>query len=263
MRRIQLATLLAVAFLGLLAATGRLRFLQHEFPDRQRRLFATLCLLAILAAAIFYPAASADEGTFLDPDELWFPGLFLGHAMLAAFLLVWWRLRGNVSILRLFHSEQAHSDDVWLGMRLGAFGWVLTMLATGVVARLLSPFDLAWERQDVPPLMLWFAHQPIGRKLIIIAVAMTVEEAFFRGFLQPRLGLLLSSLLFAVSHASYGLPLMMVSVFVISLVIGWGLLRTGRLLPCIVAHGVFDAIQLLIVLPWIANQMGHEGLMGV
>jgi membrane protease YdiL (CAAX protease family) len=43
--------------------------------------------------------------------------------------------------------------------------------------------------------------------------------------------------------------MMLFSVLVISLVIGWTLRRTGRLLPCIVAHGVFDAIQLLIILP--------------
>ena len=49
--------------------------------------------------------------------------------------------------------------------------------------------------------------------------------------------------------ARYGLPLMLVSVFIISLLIGWTMRQTGRLLPCIVAHGVFDAIQLLIIIP--------------
>src|SRR5262249_58765998 len=72
---------------------------------------------------------------------------------------------------------------------------------------------------------------------------------FFRGFLQRRFGLIISSLLFAMSHFNYGLPFMIVGVFTISLVIGRTFERTGDLLPCIVAHGIFDAVQLIIVLP--------------
>jgi membrane protease YdiL (CAAX protease family) len=45
---------------------------------------------------------------------------------------------------------------------------------------------------------------------------------------------------------------------VISLVIGWVFHRTGRLLPCIVVHGVFDSIQLLVVIP-LAAQLAARG----
>jgi len=79
---------------------------------------------------------------------------------------------------------------------------------------------------------------------------MTVEEGFFRGFLQPRVGLLVSSVLFAFAHFSYGLPSLAIGVFTISLLIGYTFDRTRSLVPCIVVHGVFDAIQLLVVLPW-------------
>ena len=91
---------------------------------------------------------------------------------------------------------------------------------------------------------------PIAYKLIIVIVAMTVEEAFFRGFLQARFGLVVSSVLFALSHFSYGLPFMIVGVFTISLVIGRAFQRSGDLLPCIIAHGIFDSIQLFVILPW-------------
>ncbi len=76
---------------------------------------------------------------------------------------------------------------------------------------------------QVPPLMLWLADLPIWRKLIVVVVAMTVEEAFYRGFLQPRIGWIPSSLLFALSHAGYGMPTLLASVLAISLVIGWAL----------------------------------------
>jgi uncharacterized protein len=96
--------------------------------------------------------------------------------------------------------------------------------------------------------------------LTIIAVAMTVEEAFFRGFLQPRVGLLVSSVLFALSHFSYGLPFMIVGVFTISLIIGRTFARSHDLLPCIIAHGIFDGVQLLVILPWVARAWAPAAL---
>jgi membrane protease YdiL (CAAX protease family) len=91
-------------------------------------------------------------------------------------------------------------------------------------------------------------------------VAMTVEEAFFRGFLQPRVGLVVSSILFAFSHFSYGLPFMIVVVFTISLIIGRAFERAGDLLPCVVAHGIFDGVQLLVILPWTVHHWGSVPL---
>jgi membrane protease YdiL (CAAX protease family) len=89
----------------------------------------------------------------------------------------------------------------------------------------------------------------MSRKILIVLSAMTIEEAFFRGWLQKRVGLVASTILFAVGHAGYGQPFMLVGVLVISLVIGYTFYRTKNLVPCIVAHGVFDAIQLFVIVP--------------
>jgi membrane protease YdiL (CAAX protease family) len=104
-----------------------------------------------------------------------------------------------------------------------------------------------------PPIVVWMANLSLGRKLVIVAAAMTAEEAFFRAFLQPRIGLLPSSILFALGHFNYGLPLLVVGVFAVSLVIGRCFERTGDLLPCMIAHAVFNGIQLLIVLPLVVS----------
>jgi membrane protease YdiL (CAAX protease family) len=44
--------------------------------------------------------------------------------------------------------------------------------------------------------------------------AMTVEEAFFRSFLQKRIGLIASTILFALAHFTYGNPLLLIGVTV-------------------------------------------------
>jgi membrane protease YdiL (CAAX protease family) len=88
---------------------------------------------------------------------------------------------------------------------------------------------------------------------------MTVEEAFFRSFLQKRIGLIASTILFALAHFTYGNPLLLIGVTVISLVIGITFHRTKNVLPGVIAHGVFDAIQLFVIVPFAVKMMGIGG----
>jgi membrane protease YdiL (CAAX protease family) len=245
---LQLAGLCSVALLGALALAGRLRFL-GELGAPARRVAGTLLLLGVLSTCVFFPAISGDAAE-IDVEHISFPSLFLGHWVLTGFLLAWWAmLSPRVPLSRFLLLERPRLDDVQRGLWIGGLGWALTITATSVIAAALTLAGQAPESGAIPDLMPWLAALPLAQKLVVIAIAMTVEEAFFRAFLQTRIGWIPSSLLFALSHASYGLPLMMVSVLIISLLIGWTLRRAGRLLPCIVAHGVFDAIQLLVVIP--------------
>jgi membrane protease YdiL (CAAX protease family) len=66
----------------------------------------------------------------------------------------------------------------------------------------------------------------LGSPVGIAAIALLpgiCEEILFRGALQPRIGLILTALLFASIHTQYGLSLAALSVFVIAL--GLGLIR--------------------------------------
>jgi len=259
-----LAALLAVALLALLGARGRLRFVDDEMPSVTRRIAAFLLLWGVLIACVFYPTVSPGDAAEVDPQTLWFPSIFLGHLVLAGFLLAWWLLAWPMPVRRFLRLEGLSADDISFGLGVGTVGWIVAIGASAVVAFALIGLGYApgggaeslAEPFEVPPLLLWLTHLPLWRKLIVVAVAMTVEEGFYRAFLQTRIGWLLSSVLFALSHGGYGLPTLTASVFAISLVIGWALRRRGNLLPCIVAHGVFDGIQLLVVMP-IAVQHLH------
>ncbi len=78
---------------------------------------------------------------------------------------------------------------------------------------------------------------------------MFVEEFFFRSFLQTRVGPLAATLMFTAAHGAYGQPLVLVGILVISTVLSVALVLYRNVLPCIVAHGVFDAIQMFVVIP--------------
>jgi membrane protease YdiL (CAAX protease family) len=259
MSELKLAAWLALASLVLLGATGRLGFVTEEFSSAGRRITATVLLLAVLTACTFHPPIAAEAGRTLDPNDLWFPGLFLGHFLLAAFLIAWWLLARPVPLRTFLRLEGLSGADVLYGLRLGFAGWIVTLAGSAAIGTLASASGALDTSGTLPPIVEWLAALPVWQKLAVIGAAMTVEEAFFRAFLQTRIGWIPSSLLFALGHASYGMPMLMVGVFLISLVIGWSLRQTGRLLPCVVAHGFFDAIQLLIVLPWAVRMIGGPG----
>jgi membrane protease YdiL (CAAX protease family) len=259
--RFQLAVLLALLCVTALALVGRRPYVD-EFGRRWRQTVAAFLLVGILAVAVFLPVTLFGEAQDIDVTTLWFPSLFLGHIVIATFLFMWWRLRHDITLASFLHLSRGHFwNKLWNGLAVGGLGWLITVTVTGIAAGAATAAGRGEAPSAVPPIVLWLVGLPFASRLIIVVVAMTVEEAFFRGFLQPRLGLAVSSVLFALSHFSYGLPFMIVGVFTISVVIGRTFERTGDLLPCIIAHGVFDAVQLLIVLPWAVSVWG-SGVVG-
>ena len=261
-----LVALLTVMTFALLAWSGRLRTLAEEFPTRPRAALGLLLLAGILTVIVFYPTVYPGAAADVDPATMWFPSIFAGHVVILIFLQAWWMLGWPMPVPRFLRLEGATLADVGLGIRVGLVGWVAALatsaVATGILALIgWQPVPAAGggDPLGIPPLILWLAERPFEQKLLIIAAAMTVEEGFYRAFLQPRIGWFASSMLFALSHAGYGLPTLLASVFAVSLVIGWAFRRSGNLLPCVVAHGVFDAIQLLLIMPVAIEQMRQLG----
>jgi membrane protease YdiL (CAAX protease family) len=258
-----LAALLALALLVALAASGRLGFIADEISDGPRRIAALVLFWSVLVLCVFLPTVSPGAAMEIDPETIWFPSLFTGQFILAGFVLSWWWLGRPVSLARFLFLENATREHVRVGFVVGAVGWVCAILASATVALILTaigygPIGDAEPLAppfEVPPLLIWLTELPAWRKLVVVSVAMTVEEAFYRAFLQTRIGWVLSSALFALSHGGYGLPTLTASVFAVSLVLGWALRARGNLLPCIVAHGVFDAVQLFVVMPIAVGQL--------
>jgi len=95
----------------------------------------------------------------------------------------------------------------------------------------------------------WIVAQPLWLRLAVSMSAGVVEELFFRGFLQPRIGLFGATVLFALAHLGYGEPFMLFGITLLSL--SYGLLAKwrGSIFASIAAHTVFDAVQLLVLIP--------------
>ena len=189
--------------------------------------------------------------------DLPFYSLFTMHVILVVFLVVWWLLTGMPPIrefLQIRHERPA--EVAAIGMSVGVGGWVITIVMAMLIGLLLQTTGALDQPPEPPAMIGWMANLALWKKMLIVLSAMTVEEFFFRSFLQKRIGLVASTILFALAHFTYGNPLLLIGVTVISLVIAVTFWRTKNVVPGIIAHGVFDAIQLFVIVPIAVKMMG-------
>jgi membrane protease YdiL (CAAX protease family) len=134
--------------------------------------------------------------------------------------------------------------------------WKQLVAAAGITVLLLA-FDTAvsWAWQEVDPTsydLLERVMENIFGDLVTVGGALALglsagisEELLFRGAVQPRLGLLLSTILFSVGHLQYGLTAATLEIFVIGLVFGLVRKRSHTTI-CILIHAGYNTIGTLM-----------------
>lgn len=149
--------------------------------------------------------------------------------------------------------------EIGLGIGLGVITWavvlVLVVVVYLVVAAIFGEDVLPQKPPDAIPFL---ATLPFLWRLGLALSAGVVEELFFRGFLQPRVGILASTALFAAAHLGYGQPFMLVGISILSLLYA-GIVRWRQSVwAAIAAHATFDAVQILIVIPSLLKFMDTQ-----
>ena len=248
-----------VVWLAIVVLNERFGLLSCDrFPTALAKWFAYLWLLLFMVGIALLVTQSA-----LTPVQakqlanMPFYSLFLMHAILVIFLVGWWALSGQPSLrefLQIRHERP--SEVIAIGISVGVGGWVVTIV-TALIAVLILRATGVLDNPPEPPAMIgWMANLALWKKALIVLSAATVEEAFFRSFLQKRVGLVASTILFALAHFTYGNPMLLIGVTVISIVISIAFYRTKNVLPGVIAHGVFDAIQLFVIIPVAFRMVG-------
>lgn len=232
-----------------------------RFPNEGAKWFAYIWLGAFMVLLAFLVTASATTTTTAEQLRTTpFYSLFLLHAILVIFLVGWWAASGAPPVkefLNIRHERPA--EVVAIGVSVGVGGWMITIIVAMLVGLALQGLGAMEEAPEPPAMIGWMAVLPVWKKALIILSAMTVEEAFFRSFLQKRIGLVASTILFALAHFTYGNPLLLVGVTIVSFIIGVTFYKTRNVVPCVIAHGVFDAIQLFVIVPIAVKMMGAGG----
>jgi membrane protease YdiL (CAAX protease family) len=140
--------------------------------------------------------------------------------------------------------------EIGLGLVLGLAAWIAVLLVLVAIGAVLWAVggDDAVPKQP-PALVPFIAGLPIVIRLLISLSAGFFEELFFRGFLQPRIGIALSTAFFALAHLSYGQPFMLIGITLLSLIYAFLVRWRQNVWPAIAAHALFDGVQLLVVVP--------------
>ena len=189
-----------------------------------------------------------------------FYSLFSLHAILFVFLVGWWLLTRRPPIGEFLNiPRHGNGKAVLIGFAVGVGGWLFTLSLALLIGLLLTAGGLMPKTAQASPMVAWMAALSLWKKAVIVLSAMTIEEAFFRGWLQKRIGVIASTALFALAHSGLGQPFLLIGVSLISLVIGFTFYRTKNLIPGIIAHGIFDAVQLFVIIPVVVKMMGLGG----
>jgi membrane protease YdiL (CAAX protease family) len=221
-----------------------------RFVSTGMKLFGYFWLgLFLLLLGLLVANAAKNPARASDLARTPFYALFSLHAILVMFLIGWWLATNRPPLREFFSIQRGRSGEAALmGLAIGVGGWIFTIIVAFAVAALLSAAGMIKDPSP-SPVIGFMASMPVWKKALLVLSAMTVEEGFFRSWMQKRIGLIASTTLFALAHFTLGQPLLLIGVAVISLVIGFTFYRTKNVLPGVVAHGVFDAVQLFVIIP--------------
>ncbi len=225
-----------------------------------RRVLATSALAVVFWIGVFAPLSVIGVERSL-PNRIETAQLFQLHVFFAAALVIWFV--AGFAVGRGTGEGLAASWGRQFGLRLGGLGrelalgagvglgaWMAvlaTLMAVGSVIYLLGGEELL--PQSPPPVVAMVAALPLAIRFAISLSAGVVEELFFRGFLQPRVGIGLSTAAFVLAHLSYEQPLMLVGITLLSLIFAALVRWRQSIWAAIAAHTVFDGVQLLFVIP--------------
>jgi membrane protease YdiL (CAAX protease family) len=152
------------------------------------------------------------------------------------------------------------SRELLIGLALGVCAWGAVIVALFVAA--LAIYAVGGEKALPKPsaIVPWIASLPILVRVMVSLSAGFVEETFFRGFLQPRIGIALSTGCFVLAHLSYGQPFMLLGIALLSLIYAFLVRWRQTIWPAIAAHALFDGVQLLVIIPlamkWVRQSPG-------
>jgi membrane protease YdiL (CAAX protease family) len=250
---------ITLVYLGMIFMNERYRLFSADHFSSPAIKIAAYVWLGILmfGLVILITGSALHIPTAQELAHVPFYQLFGLHAVLFVFLLVWWLLTSRPPLGEFLNiPRHGNGEAVLTGFAVGVGGWIFTISIAVIIGLLLVASGVMPKNPQVSPMIGWMAALPLWKKCVIVLSAMTIEEAFFRGWLQKRIGVIASTILFALAHSGLGQPFLLIGVTLISLVIGFTFYRTKNLIPGIIAHGIFDAVQLFVIIPVVFKMSG-------
>jgi len=133
----------------------------------------------------------------------------------------------------------------WRTVAAGTGFFFLTILVNGLAGVLTEVFqpDTNNEIQQGLEDLTGEFRSPLGAVAIGVSAGVG-EELFFRGALQPKFGLVLTSLCFALLHTNYGISFVTLGVFGMGMIFGFMRLRYGTV-AAMITHALVNFVAVL------------------
>jgi uncharacterized protein len=205
---------------------------------------AGLCVVLGVAALLF-------TSYVLSPEPADTGGNVSVAALLVQFLaeIAFAYILVGLTITRDWRQAVARLGLVRPSVRLVAIAVGLVVVAYIVVAAgglatyFLQP-DVSEEINKITKEITSDVQNPIGAAFFGLGAG-AGEELLLRGAIQPRYGLLTTSVLFALLHSQYGVSFVLLGIFVVGVILGLERKYLGTT-ASIITHAIFNTIAVLI-----------------
>jgi membrane protease YdiL (CAAX protease family) len=148
------------------------------------------------------------------------------------------------SSLKRLGIQAIEPRDVWIALGVVVVIFIVT-IAGGILTKVLQP-GLEDQIQNNLGTMTQNLSSFSGALMLGISAGLG-EEILFRGAIQPRYGLVFTSIVFALLHVQYGFSFTILSIFGVSLILGY-LRQRINTSASIITHIVYDVIAVLLSL---------------
>ena len=223
--------------------------------------FFMLIGLSLLTFFNMLPTTSTSQLSSLSENSRFFVEIFtlviqLLIVVIGIFLIVpllWYTLVNKFSLRQIFDKLQLRLKGIDKALLWG----ILAVFAGFAITIVINLLIIQWSGIDaeslsnIPDLEQIFS--PISL-YILVAVQPIGEEIFFRGFLLdkitsvsgPKTAMVTTSVLFGLSHLSYGMAYTAVMAGALGLIFAFVVMKTKNLYASIVAHIAINVISLTI-----------------
>ncbi|MBN1159844.1 MAG: CPBP family intramembrane metalloprotease [Candidatus Diapherotrites archaeon] len=153
---------------------------------------------------------------------------------------IWVRIRNKLGFVESLKNLGVHTNSIKMDLLFGLFGFLLLFLlvfVSGIITTVAGVNDTAAVETLLKEQSLLFLF-------FILAVQVPAEEFFFRGFLTPRTGVILSSVLFGIAHAGYGSYVEIMVAILAGIILAYIYKERGNIVAPIIAHELFNLLSL-------------------
>lgn len=152
-----------------------------------------------------------------------------------------WKETQNYLFPKITDYKKEIIGTIQLFILLLLFSMVISVginLGENVTGEKINDLDKVKEavKEDIAQGWIYFT--------IIIIFGLFVEELLFRAFLVPKIGMILSTIMFTIAHFSYGSITEIIGVFILGLILAWWYKNNKSLIQNYFGHVLYDAIAI-------------------